>query len=70
MLVKINNQFVRVYKDGFLYKFELTGIMEPDYSYLSMNYDCRYVGINYDQEFHIDMPQRKIRRQINKLKMN
>ena len=69
MLVKIHNKFVRVYKDDYLYKFELTGTMEPDYSYLSINEDYKYMcAYGYDEEYYINMPQRKIRRQIKKLK--
>lgn len=68
MLVKINNQFVRVYKDN-LYKFELTRFLEPDCSYLYMNDDCKYTCVYYDEEYNLNMPQRKIRRQIKKLKL-
>jgi hypothetical protein len=71
MLVKINNQYINVYKYNNLYKFELTGICEPDMSYLAINNNNQYILVSgYNDEFIINIPQRKIRRQIKKFLHN
>lgn len=46
MLVKINGNYVYIYKDSDSYynltKFRLKGILEPDECYLAINEDLHY----------------------------
>ena len=45
--------------------------MEPDECYLAINSDLKYYLVyGYDEEFPINIPQRKIRRQLRKLQNN
>lgn len=73
MLVKINDKYVYVYKDDYssLTKFNLKSLTEPDECYLAINSDLKYYLVyGYDEEFPINVPQRKIRRQLRKLQNN
>ncbi len=71
MLVKIHDSYVHVYKHDYKYKYELMHCMEPDMYYVAINYNMQYVRVlGYNDEEPIYMPQRKIRRELNKLHMN
>jgi len=71
MLVKINGQYIYVYKHNFKYKFELKGHMEQHLCYLAINDNLQYVYVyGYDEECTFNIPQRKIRREIKKLQFD
>ena len=68
MLVKIKDKYIHIYKDEWLYKFELKGYTEPDESYLAINENSQYFcACGWNDEYPINMPQRKIRRELKKL---
>lgn len=71
MLVKINDKYVYVYKYNYKYKFELKGVTEQDECYLAMNDKSEYILVyGIDDEFTINMPQNKIRRELKKLQLS
>ena len=70
MLVKINGDFVYIYKYNSLWKFELKGECEPYLTYLAIDNNLKYYAVDEDDEYSLNMPQRKIRRYIKKLYYN
>ena len=66
MLVKLNGNYIRVYKDNFKYKFELTVSMEPYFCYLAKNSEDKYIYVDYDDEYNFNIPQNKIRNELKK----
>lgn len=68
MLVKINNQFINVYKWNYKWQFKLTGCTTPDLCYLAINDCLQYIYVAENgEEYTFNFPQTKIKREIKKL---